>query len=51
MPDFERMYFRLFNALSDIINALEENRTVEAYKLAVAAQQESEKIYIGEETD
>lgn len=51
MPDFERMYFKLFNALSDIIIALEENRIVEAYKLSVTAQQESEKIYIGEESD
>lgn len=51
MPDFERMYFKLFNALTDVITALEENKVVEAYKISVAAQQESEQIYIGEESD
>ncbi len=49
MPNFEKMYFALFNRLSDAIAALEKGNSDEACAILVAAQQEGEEIYISAE--
>ena len=45
MPDYEHMYFTLFNALTDAIWDIEEGRIIEAVERLKKAQQEGEDIY------
>ena len=48
---FKKMYLRLFNRVTDATRALEAGDAERARQLLVAAQQESEEIYLdgGEE--
>lgn len=46
MPDYQRMYYRLFNAATDVLEALAEQDYGRAKKLLVEGQQASEEIYL-----
>ena len=45
---YEKMYFFLFNKISDALSALGNYNYGEAADILKAAQQEAEKIYIGD---
>ena len=42
----EKLYFFLFNAISDAIQLLEQGAAAQARSLLIAAQQEAEEKYI-----
>ena len=44
---YEKMYFFLFNRISDALSALGNNNYGEAANILKSAQQEAESIYIG----
>ena len=46
MSDFERMYFLLFNAVTDALELLEEEKPRQASELLRRAQLDAEEIYI-----
>ena len=46
MPDYEKLYHLLFNAVTDVIERLSE---CEAKEQLIHAQQQCEEVYIGEE--
>ena len=50
MPNFEKLYFQLFNAITDAILQLEKMNFGEAKHLLVEAQCKCEEAYI-DETD
>lgn len=49
MPDYEKLYHLLFNAITDALNALETERTDSAKLLLICAQQTAEARYLDEE--
>ncbi len=48
MPEYEKMYYLLFNAISDAIWKLEQNDWEAAREILKNAQINSEEIYINE---
>lgn len=48
MTLYEKMYYHLFNAVTDALKALEEQNYGQAKSLLEQAQQEGESIYLGE---
>ena len=46
MPDYKKMYFHLFNTMTDILTALEENNIDTAKQLIQQAQCDTEELYI-----
>lgn len=46
MKTYEKMYYHLFNAVTDALNALEQKNYGQAEEILKAAQQESEEIYL-----
>lgn len=48
MPDYEKLYFYLFNRITDAISELEAGRAEAARAVLVSAQQGAEELYIGE---
>ena len=48
--DFEAQYFRLFAAMADAVEALEENCPVKAREILIRAQQQGEDAYVEEDT-
>ena len=46
MPDFERLYHILFNAITDALRKLEAGEPLEAARLLVEAQRRTEELYI-----
>ena len=51
MPNYEKMYFTLFSAVCDAIDALEETNYDSAKEILIRAQQQTEEIYISTETE
>ena len=49
MPNYEKMYFHLFNALTDILSSLEKNDIRSAREQIIQAQQDTEEWYIDED--
>lgn len=49
MPDYEKLYFKLFAALADAVEDLECGRPAQARKRLIRAQQEAEEEYISEQ--
>lgn len=49
MPDFEAMYFQLFNAMTDILTQLEQQNYGQAKQLLITAQQQAEQQYLDAE--
>ena len=46
---YERLYYLLFNRITDAVNAIEEGRIDDALKLLNDAQAEAEEQFIEEE--
>ena len=46
MPDYEKMYHLLFNAITDALEQIEKQNFGSAKDLLIAAQQQAEEIYI-----
>ena len=46
MIDYRKMYHVLFNAITDALNNIEKGNTNGATQILVAAQQQTEEIYI-----
>ena len=49
--NYQALYYKLFNAFTDILEALEAQNYGQAKALLIAAQQESEQLYIDAEKD
>ncbi len=49
MPDYEKLYFHLFNQLTRIMECVEEMNYGLAKQIIIQAQQETENLYIEEE--
>lgn len=49
MPDFEAMYFQLFNAMTGILTQLEQQKYGQAKQLLITAQQQAEQQYLDAE--
>ena len=43
---YQKMYLHLFNAVTDALRALDENRPERAKVLLIEAQQETETVYV-----
>mgnify|MGYP005840222205 CR=1 FL=1 len=50
MPDYEKMYHLLFNAITDALEQIEKQNFGSAKDLLIAAQQKAEEIYITTES-
>ena len=46
MPDYEKMYHLIFNAITDALEQIEQQNFGSAKDLLIAAQQQAEEIYI-----
>lgn len=46
MPDYEKMYHDLFNAMTDALDALEHGALIQAKLTLILAQQKAEEAYI-----
>ena len=49
MHDYKRLYLKLFGAMSDALERIEEQNYGEAWNILAAAQEEAEEIWISEE--
>ena len=49
MPDYEKMYHLLFNAITDALEQIEQQNFGSAKDLLIAAQQKTEEIYMSAE--
>ena len=49
MVDYKKMYFQLFSAMADAVEALEKNENVKAKEILIRAQRETEELYISAE--
>ena len=47
--NYQPMYFALFNAITDALDALEENDVLQARELLILAQQRGEELYMQQE--
>ena len=48
---YRKMYYTLFNAVTDALNAMEQQNYGQARALLVAAQQQSEEIFMDSEEE
>ena len=46
MPDYEKMYHLLFNAITDALTQLESHNYGDVKDALISAQQKAEEIYI-----
>ena len=46
MPDYEKMYHLLFNAITDALSQIETQNYGDAKEILISAQQKAEEIYI-----
>ena len=46
MPDYERMYHLLFNAITNAVEHLKNGKAETACNVLICAQQEAEEVYI-----
>ena len=49
MPDYQKLYTTLFNAVTDAIERIQQHNPAAAEKILIQAQQETEELYISEE--
>ena len=49
MVNYQKLYFRLFAAVADAVEALEQNKSERAKELLIRAQQETEELYLSAE--
>ena len=48
MPDFERLYYKLFAAMADAADLLEQGQREQARQLLIAAMQSAEEQFLEE---
>lgn len=48
MPNYEEMYHTLFNAITDALRLIDQNKITDAAVLLATAQCQTEEQYIGE---
>ena len=48
MPDYEKLYHLLFNAITDALEEIENQNYGEAAELLRKAQSDAEEVYIGD---
>ena len=46
MPDYQSLYTKLFNAVTEAVEALEQQNFGQAREILVRAQQQTEEAYI-----
>ena len=46
MPDYEKLYFYLFNRMTDVLECIEKNDYEQAKEIIIKAQQEAEELYM-----
>ena len=46
MPDYQKMYTTLFNAITDAVENIQQHNPALAEKILIRAQQETEELYI-----
>ena len=46
MPNYEKMYYTLFNAITDALRLLEREKNHDAVAVLMAAQCQTEELYI-----
>ena len=46
MPDYAKMYYLLFNAITDALALMEKHRIKETKEVLIHAQQNTEAVYI-----
>lgn len=49
--DYQPLYYKLFNAYTDVLEALNAQNYGQARELLIAAQQEAEELYLDMEKD
>ena len=49
MPNYEKLYFQLFAAMADAVDAIDAANYGQAKEILVSAQQEAEEQYIDAE--
>lgn len=49
MVDYQKMYYRLFNAITNALEAMNRGETAQASSLLILAQQDTEEEYISAE--
>ena len=49
MPDYKKLYFKLFAAMADAVEDLENENYGTAKQRLIAAQQEAEEEYLSDE--
>ena len=49
MPDYKKLYFKLFAAMADAVEDLEQENYGSAKQRLITAQQEAEEEYLDEE--
>ena len=49
MPDYKSLYFKLFAAVADAVEELEQNNYGAAAEILIAAQQQAEEDYLADE--
>lgn len=49
MPDYEKLYFKLFAAMADAVEDLENGKYAAARRRLISAQQEAEEAYLEDE--
>lgn len=49
MPDYKALYFKLFAALADAVEDLEQGRPFLAKERLIRARQEAEEAYLNQE--
>lgn len=50
MPDYKKLYFKLFAAIADAVDEPEHGQPFPAKEHLISAQQEAEEEYISEDT-
>ena len=49
MPDYQKMYTTLFNAITDAVEEIQGHHDAMAEQILIRAQQETEELYISAE--
>lgn len=49
--DYRNLYFHLFNAVTDALQAIEQQNYGQASAILITAQQETEEMYLDEEDE
>ena len=49
--DYKKLYFHLFNAATDALQAMEQQNYGQASAILIAAQQETEEMYMDEDDE